>query len=121
MNVAGHSGKDGGREDGAGGLVLEGELTIQGAAELKALLLAGLAKTGRLTVDLSAVTAIDLAAIQLLTAAARSAEARGGRLAIVDRTAAVVRPVLEAAGMLAGEPAAADPWAGAYPWAEDWR
>lgn len=109
------------RENGAGSLVLDGELTIQGAADLKALLLARLAKTGRLTVDLSAVTAIDLAAIQLLTAAARSAKARGGRLAIVDRTAAVVRPVLEGVGMLAGEPAADDPWAGVYPWAEAWR
>ncbi len=59
-------------------LALEGELTIYGAAELQARLLAALADApGGLDIDLSGVTELDSAGVQLLMATRRAALASG--------------------------------------------
>ncbi|VTU33204.1 STAS domain-containing protein [Variovorax sp. PBL-E5] len=55
---------------------IEGEMTIYRAAELRTGLLAALAGSeGDIALDLSAVTEIDSAGVQLLIAAAKSASA----------------------------------------------
>jgi anti-anti-sigma regulatory factor len=53
------------------------ELTIAGAAELKALLLSALDGEGPLELDARAVAEVDVAGLQLLCAASRSARGRG--------------------------------------------
>lgn len=59
-------------------LVLEGELTIYGAAELQARLVASLADAPEgLDIDLSGVSELDSAGVQLLMAARRAALATG--------------------------------------------
>jgi anti-anti-sigma regulatory factor len=77
-------------------LKLKAELSIAGAAELKAALLAALAAEGPVSLDASAVTAVDLAGLQLLCAAHKSAALAGkalsfaprGRSEVLDRAAA---------------------------------
>jgi len=56
-------------------LRLEGECTIYRAAELKPLLLDALKPSGRVILDLSGVSEIDSAGVQLLLLAKRQAEA----------------------------------------------
>lgn len=56
---------------------LEGELTLTSAAELKALLVAGLAAGTDLHLDLERATKIDVTAMQLLWAAGREADRKG--------------------------------------------
>lgn len=59
-------------------LALEGELTIYGAAELQARLIAALADAPEgLDIDLAAVTELDSSGVQLLMAAHRAARASG--------------------------------------------
>jgi len=56
---------------------LEGESTMSSAAELKGLLLEGLASGNDLRLDLERVEEIDITVMQLLWAAGREAERRG--------------------------------------------
>ena len=70
-------------------LRLEPELTIYSAAQVHQVLLAVLRPGAALTLDLSDVCEIDSAGIQLLIAARREAEARGGSLALCGNSAAV--------------------------------
>ena len=67
-------------------LVLEGELTIYGAAELQTRLIAALADAPEgLEIDLSGVTELDSAGVQLLMATHRAARAS-------DRTVTLCAP-----------------------------
>lgn len=72
-------------------LALEGELTIYRAAELHRQLQVSLsAPQTHLDLDLSAVTDLDSAGVQLLMAAKRTAEATSGSLALSRHSQAVV-------------------------------
>ncbi len=68
-------------------LRIEGELTIFRAAELKDILLGDPAAQ---EIDLSAVTEIDTAGLQLLMAAKQAATAAGRTLRLVAHSAAVI-------------------------------
>jgi anti-anti-sigma factor len=67
-------------------LRIEGELTIFRAAELKPVLLASEAVTA---IDLSGVTEIDTAGLQLLMVAQRTAQAAGRPLRLIATSPAV--------------------------------
>jgi anti-anti-sigma factor len=87
---------------------VDGELTIYRAAELRDALLAalaGLADGDSLQVDLSAVTEMDCAGVQLLMAARKTARAGGRDVRIVDRSPAVteVFDILQLAACLDSE------------------
>ena len=60
---------------------IAGECTVTSAAELKALLLDGLASGGELRLDLDRAEAIDITVMQLLWAAGAEAERTGARIA----------------------------------------
>ena len=73
-------------------LRIDGELTIYRAAELCEALkgaLAGAPDRGALEVDLSAVTEMDSAGVQLLMAARKSARAAGRELRLANASRAV--------------------------------
>ena len=61
---------------------LAGELTLTSAAELKNLLLQGLASGNDLRLDLEQAEEIDITLMQLLWAAGREADRKGASLAI---------------------------------------
>jgi anti-anti-sigma factor len=69
---------------------LEGELTIYAAAAVKAGLLDVLAGAVEIEIDLTGVTAIDTAGVQLLIAAKREAAADGVPLRLVGHSAAAL-------------------------------
>ncbi|WP_052452678.1 STAS domain-containing protein [Noviherbaspirillum autotrophicum] len=71
-------------------LRIEGEMTIYRVGELKGTLLAAIGKSSTLEIDLSAVTEIDTAGIQLLMLARKVAEAKGYALRLAAHSAAVV-------------------------------
>jgi anti-sigma B factor antagonist len=63
---------------------LDGELTIQTAAEQCPPLLAALAKSNRLEIGLAGVTELDTAGLQILLAVRREAERLGGGVEFRD-------------------------------------
>jgi anti-sigma B factor antagonist len=69
---------------------LDGELTIYRAAELRVALQAALAPAGDLELDLSGVTELDSAGVQLLLSAKKTAAATQRRLRLVNHSAAVL-------------------------------
>ena len=71
-------------------LAIDGELTIYRAAELRTVVLAALAEGRDLEVDLSAVTEMDSAGVQLLMAAKKSAGAEQRALYLVGHSPAVL-------------------------------
>ena len=71
-------------------LRIEGEMTIYRALELKQLLLARLAESSALEVDLAAVTELDSAGVQLLLLAKREARARQRELRLVAHSPQVL-------------------------------
>ena len=71
-------------------LPLEGELTIYTAAELKGRLLEALAAPEPLEIDLSQVSEIDTAGLQLLMLAKREASTRGTSLTLTGHSHAVI-------------------------------
>jgi anti-anti-sigma regulatory factor len=77
---------------------LPNELTIARAPELRALLLSALDGEGPLEIDARAVTEVDLAGLQVLCAAGRSARARGRPLTLTReaRSEALARAVATA-------------------------
>ena len=79
-------------------LALEGELTVQTAADRRAVLAAALAGPGDLDLDLSAVTELDTAGLQLLLLARRETGHTGARLTVSAASRAVT-DVLAIAGM----------------------
>jgi len=64
-------------DDSSGILVVAGEMTISHASAIKANLEEALCKTEGVTVDVSSVTAIDVAGVQLLCASHRYANSHG--------------------------------------------
>jgi anti-sigma B factor antagonist len=71
-------------------LCFEGEMTIQAAAAQKARLLAALEGATRLDIDLSKVTELDSAGVQLLLLAKRCADLQQAELRLLDHSPAVV-------------------------------
>lgn len=71
-------------------LRIEGEMTIYRAAELKQTLLALLDAAGPLEIDLSSVTELDTAGVQLLIAAKKTAQAQQQELCLTAHSAAVL-------------------------------
>lgn len=71
-------------------LQIEGEMTIYRAAELKDVLLVPLAGGAHLDVDLSGVSELDSAGVQLLMAAKAEAAARHGTLRLTGHSPAVL-------------------------------
>jgi len=71
-------------------LFIEGDLTIRRVQEMKDVLLARLAQSQTLEVDLAGVTEIDTAGAQLLLMARRAAQASQKELRLVAHSPAVV-------------------------------
>lgn len=71
-------------------LRIEGEMTIYRAHELKQLLMDALQPLAHVEVDLSAVTEIDTAGLQLLVLAKRTSGQRQGQLRLVRHSPAVL-------------------------------
>ena len=71
-------------------LCIEGEMTIYRAEELKQALLAAVERAAVLEIDLSAVTELDSAGVQLLMLAKESARARGAELRLAAHSPAVM-------------------------------
>ena len=69
-------------------IVLSGELTIYGVAEVKTRVLEGIA-SGVHTIDLTGVSEIDSAGLQLLCAARHSIRAAGGAAKVIGANAAL--------------------------------
>jgi anti-anti-sigma regulatory factor len=69
-----------GRAETAGVIRLTGEAGVAEAAGIRDILLAAVAGAGDLTVDVAGLGRADIAFFQLVYAAARSMEAKGGRL-----------------------------------------
>ncbi len=78
------------KKNNAAMLRIEGEMTIYRSAELKEALLAPLASANALEVDLSGVTEIDTAGVQLLMLAKIVALARDSALRLVAHSPAVL-------------------------------
>jgi anti-anti-sigma factor len=70
-------------------LFIEGDLTIRRVQEMKDLILARLAQSQALEVDLAGVTEIDTAGVQLLLMARRAAQASKKELRLVAHSPAV--------------------------------
>ncbi|MYM87592.1 STAS domain-containing protein [Rugamonas sp. FT82W] len=70
-------------------LRIDGEFSIYRAAELKEMVLTAVAQAPCLELDLSAVSELDTAGVQILLLARQSALARGHSLRLVDSSAAV--------------------------------
>lgn len=69
---------------------LDGEMTIYRAADLKVTILEALRKTRTLEIDLSAVTELDTAGLQVLMLAKQTATAEQRELRLVQHSPAVV-------------------------------
>jgi anti-anti-sigma regulatory factor len=81
-----------------GVLVLDGELTVQRADELRAALMNSLSCAGHLVLSFENVTGIDLSCLQLLCAAHRTSAKLNKRLTITGRTPEVFKRAVEDAG-----------------------
>ncbi len=77
-------------------LTIEGAMTVQRAAELKALLADALARSDRLTIGLGGVTEVDLCGLQLLCSVQRTAAQSRKRVALAG-------PVPDAFALAAAE------------------
>lgn len=69
-------------EDGDGTLTFAGEMTIGHVNEIKTRLVEAFSEVERVTVDVSAVTAVDVAGIQLLCACHRFSSGRGKQMCL---------------------------------------
>ncbi|MDB6444861.1 MULTISPECIES: lipid asymmetry maintenance protein MlaB [Pseudomonas] len=76
-------------EDDTTQVRIDGELTIYTAAELAAQLLPSLGNTPRMALDLSQITEMDGAGLQLLLMALREAPKAGTELTLTGRSKAV--------------------------------
>jgi anti-anti-sigma factor len=85
------AGEDAGAIQSIGARFAHGEITLDRAAELKQTLLSPLASAGELEVDLSKVTELDSAGVQLMLLAQRTAAAKGVELRYVAHSAPVMQ------------------------------
>ena len=69
---------------------IEGEMTIYRAAELKEMMIASIVESAVIDFDLSGVTALDSAGVQLLMLAERTAQTRHSELRLVAHSPAVL-------------------------------
>jgi anti-anti-sigma regulatory factor len=81
-------------------LVLSGDLTIQNGETAKELLLGPLGRSSHVTLDLSFVTDFDLAGLQLLCAAHKTALTKGTTLSIEGKDTHLFRKIVLDAGFL---------------------
>lgn len=84
--------------EGKGVLELEGELTIETAEELKAVLLQALQGTEELIIDLGKITAADLSCLQLLCSAYRSCGCVDGQLSLRGHDFEIFNQLLKDSG-----------------------
>lgn len=84
--------------DGKGTLELEGDLSIEVAEELKAILLQALQGTEALVIDLGKVTAADLSCLQLLCSAYRSCGRVDGQLTLRAHDSELFNQLLKDSG-----------------------
>lgn len=85
-------------------LKVEGELTVSRANELKKALLNSLTKSKKIEIDLDEVTAVDLAALQLLCSAHRTADKQGKKLSIKEPSSAAYLEARDKAGFMYSKP-----------------
>lgn len=90
---------------------IEGEMTVYRAAELKPLVLEPLETDAELQLDLSAVSELDTAGLQLLLLARREALAHAGscRLLAPSQAVAEVLAMLQLDELFSAVPTAAEP------------
>ncbi len=103
----------------AGTLLLEGDLTVQRAAELHAALRDSLSRAAHITLNFERVTGIDLSCLQLLCAAHRSAEKFSKRLTVAGTDSGVFRRAVGEAGYTRHDGCITDPlssclWTGGH-------
>ncbi|MCG2577957.1 STAS domain-containing protein [Dechloromonas sp. XY25] len=84
-------------------IAIEGDFTIFAAQAIKAQLLEAFNKGQEVEVDLSAVSEMDSAGLQLMVAAKREAAAQGKTLRFIDHSPAVLNTMdlCDAAGLFA--------------------
>lgn len=89
---------------------VEGEMTIFVAQELKLELQTPLANASSIEIDLSQVTEIDAAGLQLMLAAKIESMARGGKLSFINHSTPV-REILELSDLVGffGDPLVLEP------------
>jgi anti-anti-sigma factor len=82
-------------------VMLEGNLTVANAADLRILLLEALAAEGNhIEVNLEGVTGLDLSFMQLMCSAARTARNSGKELSLAGTTSGVLLQARKAAGYI---------------------
>lgn len=87
-------------DPGAIVMTIAGPMTVQYAGELRDHLLELFMKAKNVTIDLSGVTDIDVAGLQLLCSAHRTSDYAKTRFAVAGGQGAVIRDAAEAAGLL---------------------
>lgn len=85
-----------------GVVVLKGELGIEDATEMKQIFMDALAGHGKISVDLTGVTAMGIAAMQLVLSAQSSLKAKGSELGCEGEIPEAVVKDVEAAGLTLG-------------------
>jgi anti-anti-sigma regulatory factor len=85
-----------------------GALIIDRASAFKSEMAAALAKSRKITVDLSLVEELDLACLQILYAARRATAASGGELHLTGTVSSRIARRLSAVGILRGTPGRAE-------------
>lgn len=98
------------KKPGAEHVALEGDLTLRHIEPVRVRLATLLAQPGALTVDCEAVTHADLALIQLLIAAQKSAQAAGKSLHLARPASGALREALARGGFLAASSAQRSFW-----------
>lgn len=81
-----------------GRIALEGEMTIYTAADMKTRLLTALDESNGLEIDLSAVSELDTAGLQIMVLVKREAGHQGKTLLFIDHSQAVL-DVLDVTGL----------------------
>jgi ABC-type transporter Mla MlaB component len=69
-------------EEGKVRLILDGELTVAGAAQFREMLIQAMASSDRVELDMGEVTALDLSCLQLICSAHRTAQVSGKELTL---------------------------------------
>lgn len=99
---------------GEGFVSLDGELTIEHAAELKALLIRALESADRVYIRLKDVTAVDLSCLQLLCSAHRSAVKIKKHITLERGNCGVFEQTLKDAGFCRSRDCQKDPYGNCF-------